>query len=518
MSLLDAQKRVDPEKQLLLDRYLKIRKDPIEFLKAVRTLDEVDKNAPVKHFPWEKEYVQWYCRAWQRENFMAIPKSRRMMASWLNIALFLWDAMFYQGRNHAFVSKKEEDSDELVKRAKFIYEHLDYKILPKELLPAMDYKFCTLLFPEMNSRIRGFPSGADQLRQFTFSRILGDECAFWPDAQEMYSASVPTLQGGGQLVMISSPGPGFFKRLVFDQLDHQNEFDPETVLAGQRKSPMPGLNIWRNPKNKFFVFELHYTADPEKRKPEFIQAIKPTMPIRDWQREYELQWDSYDGLPVYGDWMKATHLKRGLEPQIGLPLLRGWDFGLTPACVVAQLQGRTLVVLKEFTELNMGADRFSDLVLPQCSILFPQWDTAKNAANQWIDFIDPAGENRDQSAEGSCARILDSKGLKCIPGAVAFEDRRKAVEKFLTTFDQDGPNFQIDPQGCPLLVRGFEGGYRYPETVLGKEPQVLRPVKDEHSHPHDALQYVATGVLKQPKKRPQGTRIPRVGFSFGKVS
>jgi len=496
----------------ILARFKRMRKDPIEFLKAVRTLDEVDKNAPIKHFPWDLEYIQWYVRVWQRELFLAIPKSRRMKMSWINIALFLWDTIFNEGRNYAFVSKKEDDSDELVKRAKFIYDNLDPKILPRDLLPVAEYKFCSLTFPEIHSRIRGYPSGADQLRQFTFTGIMGDECAFWNDAQEMYAGATPTLEGGGRMVMISSPAPGFFKRLVYDQLDHSGEFDPESVVSSLRKSPMTGIDVWRNAKNRFFVFQLHYSADPLKRSDVWRDQIRTKMPIRDWNREYELQWDSYDGLPVYGSWNKRVHIVKGLEPHIGLPLLRGWDFGLTPACILGQMQGNKLVILKEFTELNMGADRFSDSVLLQCGILFPEWGTGRKA--NWIDFIDPAGVNRDQSAEGSCAKILDSKGLSCIPGEVSFENRRKAVEKFLTAFDKEGPNFQIDAIQCPVLTRGFEGGYRYPESVLGREPQKLQPLKDEHSHPHDALQYIATGVLNQPKKRNSGA-IPRVGYSFG---
>lgn len=502
--LLSHDTQLDSEKQEIFERFIRMKNDPVEFLKAVRTQDEVDKAQPIKHFPWELEYIQWYVRCWLKEDFIAIPKSRRMKMSWINLALFLWSAMFHEGQHLACVSKKEDDSDELIKRIRFIYDHLDPKILPKELLPKAEYKFCSFEFPEIYSRIHGYPSGADQLRQFTFTRILGDECAFWPDAQEMYTAATPTLEGGGQLVMISSPGPGFFKRLVFDQLDHTGEFDPDTVMQGRRRSPMEGITLWRNPKNKFFIFQLHYSADPAKRSPEWRERIRSKMPRRDWNREYELQWDAYDGLPVYGDWNKNLHAKPDLGAQIGLPLLRGWDFGLTPACVVAQLQGRTLVVLQEFTEINMGADRFSDLVLPKMNVIFPGF--------QFIDFIDPAGVNRDQSAEGSCAKILDSKGLNCIPGAVAFHERQKAVEKFLTSRDNDGANFQIDQYNCPLLIRGFEGGYRYPEAALGKEPRQLHPIKDEHSHPHDALQYIATGVSVMPRKRINSV-IPRLSYS-----
>lgn len=496
------------KKKELLNKFMRIKNDPIEFLKAVRTKDEVDQMNPIKHFPIHLEYLQWYVRMWQRERMIAIPKSRRMKMSWTNIALYLHDTMFNLGRHSAFVSKKEEDSDTLVKRAEFIYKHIDESILPRELLPAMESKYCTLSFPEIESKINGYPSGADQLRQHTFSGIMGDECAFWSDAQEMYKGAYPTTEGGGRLTMISSAAPGFFKRLVFDQLDTEGEFDAEAVVAGIRKQPMQGMTVWKNRKNKFFVVELHYTADPIKRDPVFKATMSSGMAKRDFDQEYEIQWDSFEGLPVYGEWNKRIHGHRGLQPIVGLPLLRGWDFGLTPACVVAQLQHETLVVLHEFTEFNMGAERFSTLVLQQCSVLFPNWGSGRKS--NWIDFMDPAGVNRDQSDEGSCAKVLDSKGLEPIPGAVTFEDRRREVEKLLTKFTREGPSFKIDILTCPVLVRGFEGGYRYPDSVVGKEPNKLRPIKDEHSHPHDGLQYIATGISQKRRHRMTGSQMKQI--------
>lgn len=212
----------------ILERIQKIRNDPVEFLKAVRTLDQVDLANPIKTFPWEREYIQLFVRIWQKKKKILVPKSRRMTMSWTCISLATWDVMFHFGKAWAFVSKKEDDSDELVKRAKFIVENLDPTVIPKDFIPKFDAKYCELKFPELNSSISGFASGADQLRQFTFSGILGDEMAFWDDAEKMYSASKPTIEGktadeGGKFIGISSAAPGFFKRLVFDQLDEAHD-------------------------------------------------------------------------------------------------------------------------------------------------------------------------------------------------------------------------------------------------------------------------------------------------------
>jgi hypothetical protein len=198
----------------------KCRADPWFFAtNCVFTRDSVDKNTPIKAFPSHYEYLRLYFKLWQTSKFIAVPKSRRMFMTWANITLYLWDTMFFIGRHNAFVSKKEEDSDDLVRRARFIIENIPKNLIPPEYLPAYKDTYCRLSFPGLDSVIEGFPSGADQLRQYTFSGILADEIAFWDNAEKMYSASIPTLEGGGRFTAISSASPGFFQRMVYDKMD-----------------------------------------------------------------------------------------------------------------------------------------------------------------------------------------------------------------------------------------------------------------------------------------------------------
>ena len=204
----------------LIEIYRRIAKDPWEFAKTcVFTKDEVDKSVRIKPFPQDLLYLKTYFELWTQERLIAVPKSRRMFMTWSNVILYLHDTMFNVGKRNAFVSKKEDDSDDLVERAWFVYEHIPEQIIPRQYLPKAVRTFCRLEFPEIESAIEGFPSGADQLRQFTFSGILADEMAFWENAEEMYSAAFPTLEGGGRFTAISSPGPNFFKRLVHDTMD-----------------------------------------------------------------------------------------------------------------------------------------------------------------------------------------------------------------------------------------------------------------------------------------------------------
>jgi hypothetical protein len=49
----------------------------------------------------------------------------------------------------------------------------------------------------------------------------------------------------------------------------------------------------------------------------------------------------------------------------------------------------------------------------------------------------------------------------------------------------------LDPC-CQVLRKGFNGGYKYRRIqVTGEERFTEEPMKNQYSHPHDALQYVA---------------------------
>jgi len=505
-----------------LANFQRYRTDLWAFMsECVYTQDQVDEKNPIKQYPAQREYLKFCARVWQKFNFMALPKSRRMTMSWTLIGFFLWDTMFKKGRNQAFVSKKEDDAGDLVQRAEFIYQHIPKDKIPPELLPKLRNKRMSnkppkLEFPEIHSKIQGFPMGSDQLRQFTFSGILGDESAFWPDAEDFYSSSLPTLEGGGRLSLISSVAPGFFKRIVFDTMNEDSDRDvpsANTII----KHPMQGVRFWRNPQNKFAVIEIHYTADPNKRDPEFKRMLKASLPRRKYLQEYELNWDTFEGLPVYGDYGSHHEVYDRPEPKLGLPLLCGWDFGLTPACIVGQLQGDQLIILREFIAKNKPISIFAPEVVHQLRTIYPEWHDEEK---DYRHYIDPAGFGRKDTDASTCALIMEqaAKIKQVFPGAPMsndFEARKSAVENFLIKHTRGGPGIQLYEPTAPITVKGFRGGYQYPESYGEIEPTKLRPLKNEYSHPHDALQYLCWGATQIAATQNIIIPTPSYGFQAG---
>lgn len=492
-----------------VERLLRYHNSAWDFLmECTRTLDQVDQETPIKTLP-DREYARYYCELWQRASLLAIPKSRRMTMSWFTIGLYLWDTMFHEGKFNAFVSKKEDDAHELVSRAKFIYEHIPEDKIPKALLPAMTSKFCLLEFPDMQSKIQGFPQGADQLRQFTFSGIFGDECAFWEHAKAFYSASFPTIEGGGRMTLVSSPAPGFFKQLCFDALDQPSDINV-TDMQLDAERLMQGMRVWHNRKNRFTVLELHYTADPQKRSDAFRESIKNAMPIMEYLREYELQWDTFSGFPVYPEFSRLHITELEPHPMHGLPMLIGFDFGLTPACLIAQYQEDRLIFFEELVEINMGSDRFAAKVAAHIRL---NYRTKSDLKKDWLCFIDPAGLQRNQKDETACAQSLADVGFVTSPGPVLWEVRRKGVVHFLKTMTSEGPALQVYEKKCPVFVKGFLGGYQYAEKAAEIAPNTLRPLKNHFSHVHDAGQYVCCGIADIVTKYKKAVPVPRYSIN-----
>jgi hypothetical protein len=487
----------------------KLRADPWFFATSmVRTLDEDDPLQSVKSFK-NDSYIRLFYKVLQKHNRVAVPKSRQMFFSWATIVYLLHQTMFFSGKRTGFISKKEEDAAALIKRIKFVLENLDYSVIPKELIPVWEPKHCLIEFPEINSSIRGVPQGEDQIRGYTYSNILADESSFWEKAEETYSATIPALGANGKLIMLSSPAPGFFQKIVFDELD--DTVSQDDGFKQIPRFPIPGIETWINPKNKFFVFQAHYSADPIKSDPKYIENIKANMPISKFKMEYELSWQSQEGSPVYPDFQKPLHVaKEPLAAEIGLPLFVGIDFGLTPAAIICQLQGETLHVLKEVTRVNMGARRFAEVLKGELRNTFPSWHDMKRDI---IMFVDPAGFQRSQTEETTCAKILFDAGFKPTPGSNIWEERRQSVEHFLLRMTKKGPSLVIDGGDCPMLCQGFDGGYAYPAKALEIEPAKIRPVKNQFSHVHDAFQYVCYGLIRLRTKN--SVKIPGPGYAWG---
>jgi len=220
---------------------------------------------------------------------------------------------------------------------------------------------------------------------------------------------------------------------------------------------------------------------------------------QEWIRVYLLaQYGAtFDGRPVYGSaWQEHVHVSTvHLAVYHGLPLVLGWDFGLTPACVAVQLSpAGQLRILREWVCDDGGLRQFADLtVKPSLTNEFPGM-----TLQSWCD---PAGAQRSQVDEATCVAELSRVG---IPTTIAptnqFQVRRQAVLNFLTRLSEGQPGLIVDPR-CTMIRKGFGGGYMLKRMPVAGDAAQERfrdePEKNAYSHPAEALQYAVLGVSSE---------------------
>ena len=206
------------------------KKDPYHFMTHwAWTLDQHDEKNPIKLFP-EKDYIKIVARIWLKNKLLLIPKSRLMMTTWMIVCLYLWDTQFHKGKLTFFQSKREDDADDLVQRAKFIWDHepkflkryfedgLWNELRANPQVAAGKSISCKLCFPSIYSEIRGIPQGGDIVRMHTVSGFFADEMAFQPEAMAAYTAVKPSLSSGGRFTGVSTAEDNsFFQSLIFDK-------------------------------------------------------------------------------------------------------------------------------------------------------------------------------------------------------------------------------------------------------------------------------------------------------------
>jgi hypothetical protein len=195
-----------------------------------------------------------------------------------------------------------------------------------------------------------------------------------------------------------------------------------------------------------------------------------------------------DGKAVWPEYVDALHCPEDREkwprPIQGLPIVRSWDFGLTPACIFSQITGRgQWIVFDEMVATSMGADAISDAVLDH---------SARNYRGfAFTDVGDPAGAQRSQTDERTCFQILRAKNIQIEPGLQTLQIRLESVRKPLRTLIDGRPQFVLHPR-CRQLRRAMMGGYHYRRMKISGERYTNEPEKDLYSHPADALGYAGT--------------------------
>lgn len=292
---------------------------------------------------------------------------------------------------------------------------------------------------------------------------------------------------------------------------------------------LKGIKHRMNPGNLFGVIELHYSADPfkdpaTKRGREYVADAKRGMPKEGWEREYEINWASGAGKPVYPDFSRRQAEK--LKWRQEFIIHRGWDRGYkhpacTWSCLDNTLSPRWLLLYEK-----LGSDILIRDFIAECL----QITLAKFPDALIIDWFPP-----DTKAPSDLARNKDELtplmvaqnefGLSPQIMTLGLMDRINIIRRRMLLRGDGNYGLMVDSENCPILIEAFEGGYhRNPKEDKGEDP-----VKDGYyDHLTDALSHTAAGIfnlLGEPTfsnyadtgedVQPQYERDPVTGFING---
>ena len=196
----------------------------------------------------------------------------------------------------------------------------------------------------------------------------------------------------------------------------------------------------------------------------------------------------YPGEAVY----KTTKEQWNIVPRIpyvkGIPLVIGFDFGLTPCALITQIvptkggqkQWRWL------REVQMWNSSLEDLLEHLTFTLKNDFPGASFRC--WGDPTPLKTPNEVDARTPET--VLMAHGYPTQGGIQDWFTRCESMKKRLSLAADGKPALVISEEGCPLATEGMLGGYRYPNSEAAM--YLGRPVKNEFSHLINAGEYIAT--------------------------
>ena len=133
-----------------------------------------------------------------REFQSVVLKARQLGLSWLTLCYALHLMIFKPAATVLIFSKRDDEAEELLDRLKGIYLRLPPWMQARKVLEdsGHDYKLSN------GSSAKAFPTTGG--RSYTGSLVIVDEADFVQDLDALINAVKPTIDAGGQMIMIST--------------------------------------------------------------------------------------------------------------------------------------------------------------------------------------------------------------------------------------------------------------------------------------------------------------------------
>jgi hypothetical protein len=131
-----------------------------------------------------------------------ILKARQLGISWLCCGYVLWKCQFNAGQMVLLFSRGQLEADEMLRRVRVLYERMPDWL--RAACPLAREPNASQMEWSNGSRVLSLPATRHSGSSWTASLAILDEAAKIQFADDLYTALKPTIDGGGQLVVLSS--------------------------------------------------------------------------------------------------------------------------------------------------------------------------------------------------------------------------------------------------------------------------------------------------------------------------
>lgn len=163
-------------------------------------------------------------RVWIDSRYSIVLKARQIGFSTLAAAFTFWETFFWPDRFTVMLSRTEREASKLLQKTKYGYKMLPawMRVRGPDLLSDNQLK---MVFAN-DSSIESLPSGNDPARGESVYRVIIDEMAFLPNAEEAWASIEPIADVGGRVICLSTAnGEGnIFHQLWVGSQNETNRF------------------------------------------------------------------------------------------------------------------------------------------------------------------------------------------------------------------------------------------------------------------------------------------------------
>lgn len=257
-----------------------------------------------------------------------------------------------------------------------------------------------------------------------------------------------------------------------------------------------GLRIHINPKNKFCIVRLHYTADPAKRGEAWRAEAKSGLTDAQWAKEMELDWTAQYGEKVFPEIINRRDEIVVKPHEIGADQVcwAGFDYGMRnpSAMIVYTIEDGVMYAIWELYKPCKNIPLFAE-EMKAC----PYWGQIKYIAND-PDMM----RNKTHDKWGnptSVQNLFNLAGVtRFLPG---LQDEQAWVAMMKEHWAGASPTFRMF-EGCQKLREEFESAvYATMSDRLLATQNYRETITERNNHALDACKYF---MLSRPREKKQG--------------